>query len=210
MMRVLIVGASRGIGLGLVSAHLERGWEVHATTRDGTMPTEHPNLRPHLLDVLDPGQLQGLVDELTDPMDRIVHNAGINHAPRDDLFAVNAEAPIRVVQSLLDASTLNAGGVVVIMSSNAGSRASRRAGSGDYGDSKAALNDEFRNRVHDWGRAGAIAVVMHPGWVRTDMGGPDAPLSLDESVAGIMRVLDDLGRADHGRFLTWDGATLPW
>ena len=210
MKRALIIGASRGIGLGLVEAHLERGWEVHTTTRDGTAPTDHPNLRPHRLDVLDPHELEHLVQELTEPMSRIIHNAGINHAPREELFAVNADAPIRVVQSLLDASALMPDGVVAIMSSNAGSRAARRPNSGDYGDSKAALNDEFRRRADDWHREGAIAIVMHPGWVRTDMGGPEAPVTLDDSVTGIMRGLDGLGPGDHGRFLTWEGNTLPW
>lgn len=210
MKRVLIVGASRGIGLGLVEAHLESGWEVHTTTRDGTAPRNHPNLGRHRLDVLNPHELEHLVEELTEPMSRIIHNAGINHAPREELFAVNTDAPIRVVQSLLDASSLVPDGVVAIMSSNAGSRAARRPNSGDYGDSKAALNDEFRRRADDWHRKGAVAIVMHPGWVRTDMGGPAAPVTLDDSVAGIMSVLDGLGSDNHGQFLTWEGNTLPW
>ena len=75
---------------------------------------------------------------------------------------------------------------------------------------KAALNDEFRRRSGDWRRRGAVAVVMHPGWVRTDMGGDGASLSVTESADGIADVLDSLTASDHGKFLTWDGREHPW
>lgn len=208
--RVLIVGAGRGIGLGLVDVHLEDGWEVHATTRDGTAPRSHRNLAVHILDVRDRDQLERLVSELDDPVDRIIHNAGIMRAPRPDLMEVNAEAPIRVVERLLESGRLRPGGTVSIMTSQAGARRGRSGSLGDYGDSKAALNDEFRRRAAGWANAGAIAVVIHPGWVRTDMGGQGATLSVRESVEGIKEVLDELTSDDHGRFLTWDGRVHPW
>lgn len=210
MARVLIVGAGRGIGLGLVDVHLEDGWEVHATTRDGTAPRSHRNLAVHILDVRDRDQLERLVSELDDPVDRIIHNAGIMRAPRPDLMEVNAEAPIRVVERLLESGRLRPGGTVSIMTSQAGARRGRSGSLGDYGDSKAALNDEFRRRAAGWANAGAIAVVIHPGWVRTDMGGQGATLSVRESVEGIKEVLDELTSDDHGRFLTWDGRVHPW
>lgn len=210
MARVLIVGAGRGIGLGLVDVHLEDGWEVHATTRDGTAPRSHRNLAVHILDVRDRDQLETLVSELDDPVDRIIHNAGIMRAPRPDLMEVNAEAPIRVVERLLESGRLRPGGTVSIMTSQAGARRGRSGSLGDYGDSKAALNDEFRRRAAGWANAGAIAVVIHPGWVRTDMGGQGATLSVRESVEGIKEVLDELTSDDHGRFLTWDGRVHPW
>lgn len=210
MARVLIVGAGRGIGLGLVDVHLEDGWEVHATTRDGTAPRSHRNLAVHILDVRDRDQLERLVSELDDPVDRIIHNAGIMRAPRPDLMEVNAEAPIRVVERLLESGRLRPVGTVSIMTSQAGARRGRSGSLGDYGDSKAALNDEFRRRAAGWANAGAIAVVIHPGWVRTDMGGQGATLSVRESVEGIKEVLDELTSDDHGRFLTWDGRVHPW
>jgi len=210
MQRVLIIGSSRGLGLGLLDAHLEQGWEVHATTRDGSAARHHSWLTPHRLDVRDDAQLATLVGDLAEPMDRVIHNAGINHAPRKDLFEVNTDAPIRVVQTLLDAGVVTEGGLVAILSSIAGSRGSRPGSLGDYGDSKAALNDEFRRRVDDWNAAGASAIVVHPGWVRTDMGGPSARVGLDESVAGMMRVFESITPADHGRFLDWERKELPW
>lgn len=207
---VLIIGASRGIGLGLVGAHLERGWRVHATTRDGSSPGEHAEVVVHPLDVRDQPQLETLVSDLDDPLDRIVHNAGILRAPRPDLMEVNAEAPIRVVETLLGSDALKQGGTVAIMTSQMGARRGSSGSLGDYGDSKAALNDEFRRHSDRWMESGAIAVVIHPGWVRTDMGGQGASLSVSESVSGIMEVLDGLTENDHGKFLTWDGRVHPW
>lgn len=208
MSRVLIIGASRGIGLGLVDVHLKAAWEVHATTRDGSAP--RPGVVAHRLDVRDRSQLEALVANLDGPMDRIIHNAGIMRKPRSEMMEVNAEAPIRVVQTLLDAGCLQDDGAVAIMTSQLGARRGRSGSRGDYGDSKAALNDEFRHRADRWRDAGAIAVVIHPGWVRTDMGGAGAAITVDESARGIKDVLDGLTPEKHGKFLTWDGREHPW
>lgn len=207
--KALIIGASRGIGLGLMAAHSESGWEVHATTRDGHPASESRGVTWHRLEVRNPDELDAMVPNLPQ-LDRIIHNAGVLRAPRAELIEVNAVAPIRIVQSLLDAGLLSRNGQVAIMTSQMGARRGRTGSLGDYGDSKAALNDEFRARAEEWRRLGAIAVVIHPGWVRTDMGGPGASISVDESVQGTMRVLEGLTAADHGSFLTWDGRVHPW
>lgn len=208
--QVLIVGASRGIGLGLVDVHLREGWGVHTTTRDGSSPRSNDLLIAHQLDVRDDLQLDSLVQDLESPVDRIIHNAGINRAPRAELMEVNAEAPIRVVEALLDKGCLSPGGTVSIMTSQMGARNGRTRSLGDYGDSKAALNDEFRQRAPNWRQMGAIAVVIHPGWVKTDMGGQGAPITVTESAEGIISVMDGLAADDHGKFLTWDGRIHPW
>lgn len=209
MSSVLIIGANRGIGLGLVDVHLEAGWDVHATTRDGVAPRDHPNVRSYELDVRDEEELEDLAADI-ETVDRIIHNAGIMRAARSDLMEVNAKAPIRIVERLLEAGRLDAGGVVAVMTSQMGARRGRSGSLGDYGDSKAALNDEFRRRADRWRELGAIAIVMHPGWVKTDMGGSGASLTVGESVTGIKRVLDDLTAGDHGKFLTWEGRVHPW
>ncbi len=203
MPAVLIIGASRGIGLGLVDVHLEDSWDVHATTRDGSAP--RPGVATYPLDVRDQGQLEALIADLDGPVHRIIHNAGIMRRPRSEMMEVNAEAPIRVVQTLLDSGCLLHDGTIAIMTSQLGARRGRSGSLGDYGDSKAALNDEFRNRAERWRDAGAIAVVIHPGWVKTDMGGRS-----QESARGVKGVLDGLTPADHGKFLTWDGREHPW
>ena len=210
MQRVLVIGASRGIGFGLVERHLADDWEVHATTRDGRPPSDAAGVVTHRLDVTDATQLRTLIETLDEPFDRIIHNAGINRGTRVEIMEVNAEAPIRVVQSLLDAGRLVDGGVVAIMTSQMGARRGRSGSLGDYGDSEAALNVEFRRRVDSWRDTGAIAVVVHPGWVRTDMGGSNASLNVAESAEGITRVLDGLTQSQHGSFLTWDGRVHPW
>lgn len=205
---VLVVGASRGIGLGLVDAHQEDGWRVHATSRDGRPP--RPGVITHTFEVRDQGHLDQLVDSLDQPLDRIIHNAGVLRAAREEMIAVNTVAPIRTIQTLLDAGLLTPDGQVGIMTSQMGARRGRSGSLGVYGDSKAALNDEFRRRATSWRDAGAIAVVIHPGWVRTDMGGRNASVSVTESAVGVKRVLDELTPADHGKFLTWDGRIHPW
>ncbi len=210
MARVLIVGASRGIGLGLVDVHLAADWKVHATTRDGSAARNHPDVTPHQLDVRDRDQLETLISDLHEPVDRIIHNAGIMRARRSELIEVNAVAPIRVVEALLEAGRLNQDGTVAIMTSRTGSRMGKSGRLGDYGDSKAALNDEFRKRSSQWRDAGAVAIVMHPGWVKTAMGGRGASLTISESVGGIIEVLDGLTADDHGKFFTWDGRVHPW
>jgi NAD(P)-dependent dehydrogenase (short-subunit alcohol dehydrogenase family) len=101
-------------------------------------------------------------------------------------------------------------GRVVLMTSGMGSRRGRSGSLGDYGDSKAALNDEFRLRTESWRLSGVIGIVMNPGWVRTDMGGSGAPLAVEDSVAGIRRVIASLSSTDHGRFYNWDGTEEPW
>lgn len=210
MPSALVIGASRGIGLGLVDIHVEGGWMVHATTRDGAAPREHPRITSHRLDVRDEGELEELIRDLAEPVDRIIHNAGVMRASRSTLMEVNAEAPIRVVETLLRAGRLRPRGAVAIMTSQMGARRGRERSLGDYGDSKAALNDMFRDRADEWRRLGATAVVVHPGWVKTDMGGHGAAITVTESARGIKEVLDDLAPDDHGKFLTWEGRVHPW
>lgn len=205
----MIVGASRGIGLGLVDVHLDAGWKVHATTRDGAAPRDHPQLTAHRYEVRNEDQLDRLATDLP-VIDRIIHNAGVMRVPRPEMMEVNAVAPIRTVERLLEAGRLAPGGTVALMTSQMGARRGGTGSLGDYGDSKAALNDAFRDRVDAWGAAGVIAVVIHPGWVRTDMGGAGASLSVAESTRGILGVMDRLTGEDHGNFLTWDGRIHPW
>lgn len=212
MRRILIVGAGRGIGLGLARRYLTDGWTVHATARTPAAPGElgelPGDLRVHGFDVRDhPGGLVEAVGEL----DVLIHNAGVGRGtPRDEMMEVNAVAPIRLVQAFIDAGAFGPGGKVAIMTSQLGARRGSTESLGDYGDSKAALNDEFRRRADEWGARGLLTVVVHPGWVRTDMGGPGAPLGVDQSVDGMVALIESLRPEHHGRFWTWDGREHPW
>jgi NAD(P)-dependent dehydrogenase (short-subunit alcohol dehydrogenase family) len=199
-----------------VRQYLANGHEVHATVRDvaapGELATVTGDLTLYQFDVRDKARAAALANELSGTRLAVaIHNAGIGtgHSAAD-LLEVNAAAPIRFVQLLLDAGAVRPEGVVAIVTSAMGARRGTSSGLGDYGESKAALNDEFRLRGDDWRALGVIAVVVHPGWVRTDMGGASATLSVAESATGMRHLLAGLGEAEHGRFWTWDGQEHPW
>lgn len=212
--RALIIGTSRGIGLELVRQYLGQGWEVHASTRTpdepGLLGEFEGNLTIHPFEVRDEAQL-ALLARTVGAVDVLIHSAGVGQGtPRSEMMAINAEAPIRAVEALLEAGALGPGSKVVLVTSQLGARRGKEGSLGDYGDSKAALNDEFRRRAPGWADRGLIAVVLHPGWVRTDMGGISAPLTVEESVTGIRNLVAGLTETEHGRFWTWDGREHPW
>ena len=212
---VLIIGSSRGIGAGLAREFLSHDWQVHATVRDPESPGELENLsrvKLHQLDVREIPRTMELAEELSGvDLDVIIHNAGIYQGQTEaDLIEVNSIAPIRTVEALLGANALAAGGVVALMTSQLGARRGQKGTKGGYSGSKARLNDAFREQADSWAAAGAKAVVIHPGWVRTDMGGDNAPVSVEASAAGIYDLVTNLTPDQHGRFWTWDGREHPW
>ena len=212
-----IIGASRGIGLGLVRQYAADGWRVHATTRTPQRPGALGEVRGdvliHELEVTDSAQRRALGAALAgEPIDVLIHNAGVYgtwmRAAKVD--RINAEAPIEVAEALMDAVLRSEQKKIALITSQMGARHGSTRSLGKYGDSKAALNDRFRAREQGWRAAGCLAVVIHPGWVRTDMGGASASLSVEESARGIRRVMAELDESRHGRFWTWDGREHPW
>ncbi len=217
MPTAMIIGASRGIGLELACQYAAAGWRVHATTRTPAQPGALGNIMGelviHALDVRNAPQIEMLAHVVAaEGIDVLIHNAGVSGRGMDpeEVTRVNAEAPLRVAQALVPAVTRSTGKKIVLITSQLGARRGSTRSLGLYGNSKAALNEAFREHVPAWGRAGLIAIVMHPGWVRTDMGGAGAPLSVKESVRGMCQVIARLTPADHGRFWTWDGREHPW
>lgn len=212
----LIVGASRGIGAGLVRQFLDHGWHVHATVRNlddpGELAALHDRVTLHQFDVRDGTRTSELAAELAaNPLDVVIHNAGIYRGHSEEqLNEVNTVAPIRTAEALLDAGSIAEGGKLALMTSQLGARRGSEEPKTGYGGSKARLNDEFRARSDRWRGLGILAVVIHPGWVRTDMGGPGASISVEESVSGIYRLMVDLTPDQHGRFWTWQGREHPW
>ena len=213
----MIIGASRGIGLELARQYAAAGWRVHATTRTpaqpGALGAIGGEMVIHALDVCHAPQLETLVQAVTtEGIDVLIHNAGVAGRGMDaaEVRRINTDAPLRVTQALLPAVTRSSEKKLVLVTSQLGARRGRTGSLGLYGDSKAALNDAFRAHVPAWGRGGLVAIVMHPGWVRTDMGGAMAPLSVEESVRGMREVIARLTPAEHGRFWTWEGREHPW
>ena len=214
---VMVIGASRGIGLELTRQYAADGWRVHATTRTpdrpGALGRFAGDVVLHELDVRRADQTAALAAAVaSESIDLLIHNAGVMDRGLnvDEVMAINAEAPIRVTETLLDAVRRGREKKIVLMTSQLGARYGSNRRLGTYGESKAVLNDRFRQLAPAWGAEGLIAIVMHPGWVRTDMGGRSATLSVEESVSGVRSVIAGLTAAEHGRFWTWDGREHPW
>lgn len=212
----LIVGASRGIGLELARQYARAGWLVHATTRSLDKPGDlgkiAGDITLHQLEVRSADDLSRLQRDLgASPIDVLVHGAGVyRNTPREVIMAVNAEAPIRITEALLPNVAASDQRKMGLLTSQLGARRGRTGTLGDYGDSKAALNDSFRERAQAWSDQGVQAIVIHPGWVSTDMGGSTAPVSVTASAAGIRTLMAGLTPEMHGRFWTWDGQEHPW
>jgi NAD(P)-dependent dehydrogenase (short-subunit alcohol dehydrogenase family) len=214
---VMVIGASRGIGLELAHQYATDGWRVHATTRTPARPGPLARLTGdvvlHELDVRRADQAAALAAAIaSEGVDLLIHNAGVmgRGLSHEEVMAINAEAPIRVTEALLGAVRRGREKKIVLMTSQLGARYGSTRRLGTYGESKAALNDRFRELAPAWGADGLIAIVMHPGWVRTDMGGRSATLSVEESVTGMRQVIAGLTAAEHGRFWTWDGREHEW
>lgn len=230
MPTVLVTGAGRGIGLEFVRSFAADGWRVLACTRS---PEAHSafrglpgDVRPQLLDVTSDASAAALAEALRgEPVDVLVNNAGLaRRGPRRegtgfadvdtaefaDILAVNAIGPFRTTRALLPNLELGSRRLVATVSSRMGSIALNRGGSYAYRASKAAANMVNSCFALELGPRGYCFVVLHPGWVRTDMGGSGADISAEESVAGMRRVLDGLGPADNGAFVNHDGERFPW
>ncbi|SMX34746.1 SDR family NAD(P)-dependent oxidoreductase [Actibacterium lipolyticum] len=225
MPSVLIIGASRGIGCELAQQYAADGWRVHATSRTGAPPSTLSGTKAdvvmHQLDVRDPSQIAQLKKNLgAEPIDVLIVSAGTYDrvggpfgagppiAP-EEVFAINTDAPINIAEAVFENLTLAELGKMVFVSSAEGIRAGGRA-MGPYGQSKAALNDAIRNYANEWGYYGVIGIALHPGWVRTDMGGPRGPVAPEDSAAGIKTVIANLSPAHCGAFLDYRGSNLPW
>jgi NAD(P)-dependent dehydrogenase (short-subunit alcohol dehydrogenase family) len=225
---VLLIGASRGLGLGLAGELASRGWQVIATARDPAKATELSALAERTgrveiekLDMDDVGQLEALATRIAGRhLDLLFVNAGIS-GPRDQSVAdlaredvakvmwTNALSPVRVAGRLLP--LVVQGGSVAFMSSILGSIAENTSGGYElYRISKTSLNMLARGFAMTAGKDKELVVLnLHPGWVRTDMGGPQAPVGVEESVRGLADVLEARRKAGH-LYLDYQGRELPW
>jgi NAD(P)-dependent dehydrogenase (short-subunit alcohol dehydrogenase family) len=228
---VLVTGANRGIGLELVRQHAAAGWRVYACCRQPERAVELNRLAAgargqvsvHPLDVTNAGQIAALPAILGgQPLERLINNAGIYG--QDDAgfgntdvrawletFHVNSIAPLKIMEALLEQVARSRRRVMACVSSKMGSMADNRSGgSYVYRSSKAALNAVVMSAAVDLRRRGIVVVALNPGWVKTDMGGPNAEITTAESVGALRAILDRLGPVDSGRFIDVDGTTIPW
>lgn len=226
MATVFLTGASRGIGQQLATLYLERGDTVFATARkvddlDPLVSRFGAKVIPVPLDVADGAAVDALAHVVDRPLDLLINNAGVigprtaNALTMDfPAFArtlqVNTLAPLRVVHALLPALRRSDAAKIITISSQMGMMAYQKSDRIAYRASKAAVNKVMQGLASDLEREGIAVMMMHPGWVRTDMGGQGADISVEESAAGLVGVIDELSLETTGSFKAWDGQTLPW
>ncbi|MDB5803556.1 MAG: Short-chain dehydrogenase/reductase [Betaproteobacteria bacterium] len=223
----LIIGASRGLGLALAAEYLRRGWNVTGTVRGDKRGALHAlsdqntgRLDVEAVDITDEAQIAALSGRLAGRRyDLLLVNAGIaNSAEKTiaqvstedfvQLMLTNALAPMRVMTSL--ESLVPASGTLAVMSSGLGSIANTSGAWHAYSASKAALNMLMKGFAAQQAGDPRAMVVIAPGWVRTDMGGPGASLSVEESIPRVVDMLESRSGRPGIAYRDYTGATVPW
>ena len=230
MATVLITGTNRGIGLEFVKQFLAREDTVLATCRDMGSATELRQLKNdtrklHIfeLDVSSQKSMEDLTLQLAGhAIDIFINNAGV-YGPRDSTFGkvsanewakvlqVNAKAPMILTQLLIDNLRDGSDKKLLYITSKMGSIDDNKGGSSYvYRSSKAALNAVVKSISVDLRDSGFSVAVLHPGWVQTDMGGPNALIDVTTSVSKMIDVIDNLNFHNSGSFFNYDGGIIPW
>ncbi|HIO95090.1 MAG TPA: SDR family oxidoreductase [Candidatus Poseidoniales archaeon] len=222
MKTALVTGANRGIGLELTLQLLDSGYNVHATYRSskgGLEEIQNSALNIHQMDVRNKEEISAVIKSISS-LDLLINNAGIadghwqsiseidmEHAL--EVLNVNAVSPVLVTQQVLP--ILSNQSTIVMISSLMGSISDCRSGrSYAYRASKTALNMFSMAMKNELDGMGSSLLIIHPGWVETDMGGPNAPLSTDESVRGIMQRITEQNMSMSGRYVQFDGTPVEW
>ena len=222
MPTALIIGASRGIGRELVRQYLSDGWRVIATARneEDCKKLAHLHAQAYQVDVTSAESIAALAWNLDgETLDVAILNAGV-FGPRHDGLPTEAEFDLVMHTNVLAAMRVlpmiapMAGpvhGKVAVLSSAMGSIGARTSANATlYRASKAALNSVLADTAIRFGPNGAICVALHPGWVKTEMGGAGAEIEVGTSVTGMRTTLAGLSGADNGTFLNYDGTSIPW
>lgn len=220
---VLVTGANRGLGLALTRALAARGAQVIAACRDpgALAETGTPGVEAMSLDLAHTDSIENLARRLAGrPIDILVNNAGIRGATGGlatlaaadfaEVMAVNALAPLLLVRALHANLQAARRRTVAMISSRAGSLAEGLDPDGDYAyrASKAALNIMTLKLAYDF--PDLTCLLLHPGWVMTDMGGPEAEIAPDLAADRLAGMILNATPADSGSFRAWDGATVAW
>jgi NAD(P)-dependent dehydrogenase (short-subunit alcohol dehydrogenase family) len=222
---VLVTGANRGLGLEFVRQYAAEGWRVLAACRDpkgaAALRKIKGDVAIYRLDVTKPKEIAALARALEGaPIDVLINNAGIGGPDRQsatdmdydglaETLAVNSIAPLRIANAFLP-NVKAAKGKIVTLSSQMGSAQSPASDSLAYRVSKAAVNKLMRGLASELKAQGIPVLTVHPGWVKTEMGGDAAQLTPEESAAGLLKLIDKLDIASTGRFLAWNGLELAW
>ena len=230
MKSVLITGANRGIGLKFVEHYCEAGWQVYATYRSDnqdltTLCEKHAKLSLLKLDVADPASIEALRDAMNGKtLNLLVNNAGVygpagarfgdmqnNIEQWQDVLTVNTIAPHIITETLIDNLLAGAPAKVAFVTSKMGSIGDNGYGNAYiYRSSKAGLNAVIKSIAIDLAEKQITTVALHPGWVKTRMGGDNAIIDTDTSVNGMTKIIDELNSENSGSFVAYDGQIIPW
>ena len=224
-----ISGANRGIGLEVTRQLVARGDRVTAGARSeeardalaARLAPQHARIETKVFDTRDNDAILAAARSIDAPIDVLVANAGafgpspqsvldMDFAAALDLFNINTLGPLRLAQAFLPLLRRAKNPRIALMSSALGSMATVDPSSAVYSATKAALDKFAQCLAVEVKPLGVTVVALHPGWVRTDMGGPNAPLSAPESVAGLIATVDGLGLENTGSFLDYRGETVAW
>ncbi|HFE37960.1 MAG TPA: SDR family oxidoreductase [Gammaproteobacteria bacterium] len=230
-MNVLITGTNRGIGLQMVKTAVSKQWRVFACCRNPHTAEKLAEVAQmsgglvsmHTLDVADKAQIQALAYELrAESIDILLNNAGVYGAMNQEFggideqdwlntFRINTIVPMLIAEAFVENVARSERKIIASVSSKMGSIADN--GSGGcyiYRSSKAALNAVMKSMSIDLAPRNIACVILHPGWVKTDMGGPYAEITTRESVQQMFHTLDKVTLDDSGSFYEIDGRLLPW
>jgi NAD(P)-dependent dehydrogenase (short-subunit alcohol dehydrogenase family) len=228
---ILITGANRGLGFEFASQCLADGWRVFAACRNADAASKlrclaqdtRGILNVVAMDVTDAQSVRNAATQLKDvTIDVLINSAGIAGAPGQKtgnvhyqswahVLDVNTMGPLRVLESFSDHIARSERRMVITITSGMGSLADNTSGGSiAYRSSKTAVNMVMRSAAIDFAPRGITCVLVNPGWVRTDMGGPKAPLSPQESVTAMRRLIDTFGPNNSGKFYNYDGREYPW
>ena len=231
MKKILVTGANRGLGLGLVKKFLKNNEKVICTTRNISKSKElilckkkyNDNLEICELDLLDKESPNILSNFLgNEPIDLFINNAGvIGHSAQHfksvslnhwlEVLKVNLIAPLLITQSIIKNIEKSSERKIYFISSKVGSIEDNKSGGMYiYRSSKTALNQVVKSLSIDLKPLGISVISLHPGWVRTEMGGPNALISVEESVNGMVDVISNTSIINSGQFINYDGTRLPW
>jgi len=232
MPSILVTGSNRGLGQEWVRQYAELGWRVYATCRQPeqaealqALAASNPAVSVHRLDVTHGGQIDELVQDLgNQPIDLLVNNAGayferwgqdtlgeIDYDAWLETFRTNTLGAVRVTEAFRHALARSQQRLVVMTTSHMGSISDIPAANDyAYRSSKAALNAVVKGLVHELATYKIGILLVHPGWVRTRMGGEHGRFSASESVHNMRRLVDEFQPSDSGVFYRYDGAIIPW
>lgn len=231
MPSVLVTGANRGLGLEFCRQYASDGWQVIAGCRDpqvatalAALATRYPNIAIETLNVADFGQIDALSAKLHDrAIDVLINNAGVygdqsghgfsnlDYAAWQTTLTINTVAPVKMTEAFMPQLLIGKVKLIATVSSLMGSMADNSSGGSLlYRSSKAGLNAAMHSLAIDLLPHSLGVLILHPGWVRTDMGGPNGLIDAEESVGGMRQQIADFKLQQSGCFIKYDGSEVPW